>query len=1129
MANAPRPPVGPSDEDPQDALDQGQSRWDVMMEEYRRANARARGYEPEDPCLEEEPDPIELEEEDDEEDRLHLDDRSFDPISQADTAAARNLRIVSGARTRISTNQDFLPSSDPIMLACNNMFYVYPEVENTLAPNQNQSLFGQEIRYPTAEEDLSTRIYLSFGTYSGWGNLIETTYTESLEFLHGVNGIGNAEEQQAMLNALVGMAELRRQESGYTSYFNALESSWIDQLYSDQHDGMRIEVVKINYDTEGRVGNLEDEFREVKEQLFSGFFDNGRISRAYSYINASVPTPVSHANRTIIEDGGIPTIAKFQAVYNFYNSSYEPILSAGSRNVPHHLLPNIYMFATEAYSTDYNGQLLSDDNIPNGVRQFIRLGDSETPERILNVFRDVDTSDANPRKIGESSEGQYYQSWANTISSMQNPEYVSLLRSYTDYRNLIYVSSDRDAGMQTKIKNISRFIPMYAQIEFDSPGKADNLASEMSTHTRRVPFTPESHATDALLASDAAGVLMANSGQEYFVESFALEVQSGDSTRSQSKIQEKVRKIYNLEQWFENYSRLSAEYDPYQESASRQFSSDSYIVGESKSIRSVTREFSEDRRGSSNYLNNGMQRIEEKVSDLIREHRLSYRDVCNGHKTHSEILLFKIDKHLVLENGNREEEPVQSFYVMNGQRATGTNESDIVNRKIKYLDSQVKFGERYVYKVYAHLLVIGLDYIYFGDNWFPREGFEGDTFQGHPDSYMIVASFPSLNVLEIPYFNCHETIPEERILTTSISDNPPPSPSVEILPYINIDNQVMIKMEGSIDDYVATPIFLREGDEEKYEKISEFQRDFLESIETNTMANPGSTAVRFRSDDIVTGFEIFRTTTKPRSWASFRDNLLTTIGTGGMSNSSFYKDDVVPNVDYYYTFRAIDIHGNTSNPTAIYKLRMVNDAGLIYPMISTIALSDEVTEREELYTGTVDKYLSISPVSQQLVLNMAESGMLRSMRDFDPADLAPGTEIHNVYGGSATSVRLQADNKYVIGTTGGQGKKFKIRLTSKSSGKRLDLNVHFKIRQETPIIDPISGQPSPPARNPEEAAATPAGTEAENTGGSAYAEWKASLPDRGPSHGKASPGSIIEPPGKGKGYMEPSPKPPTNY
>jgi len=1003
----------------------------------------------EEPCVDPITEEFDEREESQEEEVLEIHEEQIDPISDADTAASRILRIVSSSRTRVAPNQSFDASADPIMLGSNCMFYVFPEVENSLTDVEGALLYGQSISYksPSVRRDMHV-------TFKNPFDQRYSSYRAKLSIL--------ADAQESISRDVLTLHDHKRTLEGLPSYMNGPHfgpNRDRVQVFGNGTGQAEFHVLKMNLSDESSmiISNpftlaSRENWKEYKRELLSRLFGNDSVSRIYSYTNTSFETPISHANRRFVEESN-PKIAKYQAAYNFYNASYEPTISGPSRGIPHHLLPNIYMFATELFSAGSgaanhrtgDGDLLSEDQIPLGVKRFIRLGDFTTKARIPNIFRDIESGGDNPKKIGESSEGQYYQSWANTIMSLGSDEYSGLVESYNTYKNLIYVSSDKDKGMKTKINNISRFVPMYTEVRFDDKAKASSMASVMSNMTHE-----NVAACDALFASDVVSALSRNSGRENFIESFSVEIEREEEKRSESKVQNIWRNYYDLERWFEHYSKYDGDgNDPYAQASTWADRDESYIVGESLAIRAVTRESVDGRAAASNFLHDGVLASEEAALNLKREHGLSYIDMCNGKRTHSEVLMYRIDKHVVMRTGESEPEPVQSFYITPGAEpddGTGVSGVSGINREIRYLDSQVKFGERYIYKIFAHLLVVGMDYMYFDHTHMPE-----DLFTVHPgnrDEYILAVTYPTLNVYEVPYFNSHESIPEDRVLVTSIMDNPPPSPQVEVVPYVNIDNKIGIRLEGSIDDYVASPIMLRDGDEEAYQRISEFQRDFLDSIERNTITSPGTEAIRFRADDVVSGFEIFRTTTPPRSWQHFRGKLLTTVSTGGMSNSFFYSDDVTPNTDYYYTFRSTDIHGNTSNPSPIYKVRMVNDAGLIYPIIDTVALSDQVTEKEESYSSSMKKYLSIAPVAQQMVLDMQETQMLRTAQA-EQGDGGEALNYVNVKENGQTTVILPADQKYRIGTTGPEGKKFKIRLTSKSSGKKLDLNVFLKIKQET--------------------------------------------------------------------------------
>ena len=68
-------------------------------------------------------------------------------------------------------------------------------------------------------------------------------------------------------------------------------------------------------------------------------------------------------------------------------------------------------------------------------------------------------------------------------------------------------------------------------------------------------------------------------------------------------------------------------------------------------------------------------------------------------------------------------------------------------------------------------------------------------------------------------------------------------------------------------------------------------------------------------------FEIYRIDTQPNSYSDFTGNLIAIIGDNTASAAS-YVDNVSPNTKYYYVFRAIDVHGNRSNPTDVYEIEL---------------------------------------------------------------------------------------------------------------------------------------------------------------------------------------------------------------
>tara|TARA_B100001123_G_C15314190_1_gene1025515 strand:- start:2665 stop:3138 length:474 start_codon:yes stop_codon:yes gene_type:complete len=136
-------------------------------------------------------------------------------------------------------------------------------------------------------------------------------------------------------------------------------------------------------------------------------------------------------------------------------------------------------------------------------------------------------------------------------------------------------------------------------------------------------------------------------------------------------------------------------------------------------------------------------------------------------------------------------------------------------------------------------------------------------------------------------------------------------------------------------------------------------------------------------------------------------------------NTSFV-DTIEPNVTYYYLFRAIDNHGNISNPSEVIQATIIKDQ-FVYPVIKNYSY-DSAKKSSKETKKNLKRYLRVSPVLSSMLIDKGR-----------------------------TDIGAESANKVVKATMGPKGsslwgKKFKIRVTSKNSGKKLDLN--FKFTQE---------------------------------------------------------------------------------
>ena len=129
--------------------------------------------------------------------------------------------------------------------------------------------------------------------------------------------------------------------------------------------------------------------------------------------------------------------------------------------------------------------------------------------------------------------------------------------------------------------------------------------------------------------------------------------------------------------------------------------------------------------------------------------------------------------------------------------------------------------------------------------------------------------------------------------------------------------------------------------------------------------------------------------------------------------------------------RSADIHGHLSYPSPVYKVQMVNDSGAIYPLIEVVELSPP--REPKMKMKEFKKFMQLVPKLAHKMVDYAQSGLLDS-----EGSLLRSPE------GFDNSINLGVVEPKLFGKDTA-GRKFKIRLTSKQTGKKIDLNVTFKV------------------------------------------------------------------------------------
>ena len=195
----------------------------------------------------------------------------------------------------------------------------------------------------------------------------------------------------------------------------------------------------------------------------------------------------------------------------------------------------------------------------------------------------------------------------------------------------------------------------------------------------------------------------------------------------------------------------------------------------------------------------------------------------------------------------------------------------------------------------------------------------------------------------------------------------------------------------------------------------------------------------FNSDDVLVQsgktsagvYEIYRVDEPPQNYADFEGNLITTVqsnvvyNNGDRSKNVMFVDYIKHQRKYYYMFRVLTHQGNPSETSEIYEIEMYEDADETFLLVNMYNFPDP-----DYYDNNISmrKYLQIIPNFEHTIINES---------DIDPTLPAEDSVENLNLGLLATDESLWSykdKNKFI-----------KLRLESKNSGRKLDLNLLFKI------------------------------------------------------------------------------------
>ena len=253
-------------------------------------------------------------------------------------------------------------------------------------------------------------------------------------------------------------------------------------------------------------------------------------------------------------------------------------------------------------------------------------------------------------------------------------------------------------------------------------------------------------------------------------------------------------------------------------------------------------------------------------------------------------------------------------------------------------------------------------------------------------------------------------------INAMVDDKPPVAPDISFYPFKSVNNQIKILLQPQTGIVEEKPIVIQNSDVALF--IAEYEAQT--GMQVGTIADVAK--LEFRSDDPVDSYQIFKTTTKPRSYSDFAGQMISVDPILGRAGS--YDDRILPNKIYYYCARAVDINGNISNPTHIFELEMIDNTGQVF-------LRQEIFTFESAkpkYTTEGRRFIYIEPGLQQIAMTDTANIGLPNVNNPPNSSILGAPEVSKVW-----------------------GETFKVRVSSTKTGRKLDLNITFK---NTGIVNP---------------------------------------------------------------------------
>jgi|7_EtaG_2_1085326.scaffolds.fasta_scaffold00059_8 hypothetical protein len=655
-------------------------------------------------------------------------------------------------------------------------------------------------------------------------------------------------------------------------------------------------------------------------------------------------------------------------------------------------------------------------------------------------------------------------------------------------RNVIFDQNAVSEECKSIVDNISK-IPFYIKIDFQSLNSAylSNFGSESFAGLSYVRDLITEHNLSSKFMKDLKDLFGQISAEPSRLEDMTFMVEkmyTSASLEGSEDLTETNSETYRTLDFAEfiNYSAINNISSQQASEAAVNPSSDCYFIGapnidrlsakestllyahynsiniahfvkDFEELSNTTLAYSLDKAALSTYSRAGTGASEELILDAIVNPTSYYAGpVSVGGDQHKylETIAYRVEKigGNVATGGSLG--VLQDFWIAEGKEG-----DDIL-----LYDSQIKYDQDYTYNVYAYVLVCGskysVDTVRLGrpsgivgeeaadyEGWYCIQWYDPltagpetqlyetdednallgintfiDSTQSISKNYQYLADFylnfeASAKIIEIPIAT--------KVLKAL--DNPPNI--VDVSPFQLMDNSQIIGFDIKYDDFTThylppSPIM-----DDDYD----IRGSYIHSLDMIDIDNAVEDQVNRISVSRQAAIEVYRVSEKPRSIADFDNQIISRIdlkienSKNTLSQTIFY-DKIATNRKYYYLFRAVNEAGIPGFESEIYEAELVDDGAFKYSIFEAYC--------EEDLDPTLTHYTEPSKSFKKLF--MIKPNINQTIIDDTDADIS--NESHE----EMQNVTIGADNleETIWGNT------FKLRLTSKKTGKKMDINITYK-------------------------------------------------------------------------------------